>query len=363
MNDLSRLEDELLSIEARIGLLEACRPIGLAREQERLHGLLSSASRPDPADLVPRLEFPVRPAVEPELVRLEQVLRALARGASVESGRILAERTEELLLDAELVRARGTPGMVSLARRRFVGSLPDERQEADRTAAQWIEQALREPEGEQEDLVGLAAELRRLLVLLGLDIAVHEVDMAARAAVSDQALLVQSAAHVTRKQAARIVMHEVLGHLLPRKAGRLSGPPFRIGPRGADADEEGRALHLEMVGGYVDTERRLELSVRHVLAAHVLDGGHVGEKVARLHAQGVSAGLLATVAPRVVRAGGLCREVVYLPGLLRVGPRLADPDVETVFRAGRATLAEVAVLRRLLPSAAGYQSSSATTGV
>jgi hypothetical protein len=363
LKDLWRLEDELLSIEARVGLLEACRPIGLEREQERIWGVLSSAARPNPADLVPRLQFPIRPLVDPELVRLEQALRAASGLAGAETTRILAGRAEELVLDAELVRARGTPDMVSLARRRFVGSRAEERKEADRTAAQWIEQAVGEPVDDEEVLLDLAAELRRLLLVLGLAIEVREVDMAARAAVSDQSLLARSGARVTRRQAARIVTHEVFGHFLPRKAGRINGPPFRIGPRGADADEEGRALHLELVGGYVDTERRLELAVRHVLAAHVLDGGHIGEKVASLHAQGVAARLLSTVAPRVSRAGGLCREVIYLPGLLRVGPRLADPEVELVFRAGRATLAEVGALRRLLPSAQSVQSSSATTGV
>lgn len=363
MNDLWRLEDQLLAIEARVGLLDACRPLGLGREQARLESLLSSGKRPNPSELVPQLTFPEVAAQDAELVRLEQIGRALAlQGAGGACG-ILAGRAEELVLDVLLVQARGTPDMLVLSRRRFSSASSDEQRRADRMALEWIEQALGQSSGDDEPLVDLAAELRRLLSSADLDIAVREVDMAARAAISDRALLVSSGARATRKQAARIFSHEVHGHFLPRKAALTRGPPFRIGPRGADADEEGRALHLEMIGGHMDAERRLELAVRHVLAAEVLGGGHIGEALCRLHENGVPPALLATAAPRVLRAGGLCREIIYLPGLLRVGPSLADPEVELVFRAGRATLAEVPVLRRLLAEAQGGQAKSATTGV
>jgi hypothetical protein len=363
LNDFVRLEDQLLAIEARVGLLEACRPLGLAREQIRLEQLLSAGA--DPAQLMPRVEFPRRASLDLELVRLEQIELALSRADGKGSGLlgIFAGRAQELVLDAQLVRARGTPDMVRLARRRFLPESSEELGQAGRMAEQWLEQGIARVPSADESLVDLAAQLRQLLSISGLDIEVCEVQMVARAAVSERALLVCKGTRVTRKQAARIFSHEVFGHLLPRRAAMASGPPFRIGPRGADADEEGRALHLEMTLGHMDPERRLELAVRHVLAAEVLDGGHIGEALARLGARGVPAALLATSAPRVARAGGLCREIIYLPGLLRVGPSLADPEVERVFRSGRATLAEVPELRRLLAMSQAGQSKSATTGV
>ena len=113
----------------------------------------------------------------------------------------------------------------------------------------------------------------------------------------------------------------------------------------------------------MDSARRLELAVRHSLAAHVLDGGHIGEALLSLRQDGAPPAVLARSAARVFRAGGLCREVIYLPGLLRVGPALADPEIELVFRSGRATLAEAPALGRVLSSVQSRQSTSATTGV
>lgn len=366
MNELARLEDQLLDIEARVGLLEACRPLGMAGEEARLTALLA-ARAPDPDELAPRVTFPPRAPLELERIRLEQTEQALYRLASAsgetrEVARILAERAWELGLDIELVQARGTSRMVTVARTRFVGAERSGREEADRLAQAWIQGGLSAVPVAEDERIPLGAELVRLARSAGLDVLVHEVEMVARAAVTQRALLVRRGALVTVAQAARIFTHEVCGHFLPRRAALACGPPFRIGPRGADADEEGRALQLELWSGQFDAERSLELGVRHVLAAHVLDGGSIGEALLALRDRGVPAPVLARIGPRVVRGGGLCREIIYLPALVRVGPHLADPEVERVFRSGRVTLAEVDFLRRLLPEAQGVHSSSAMTG-
>ena len=59
MNEHWRLEDQLLAIEARVGLLDACRPVGLGPEEVRIQALLDGQARPSPAELVPRLDWPV----------------------------------------------------------------------------------------------------------------------------------------------------------------------------------------------------------------------------------------------------------------------------------------------------------------
>jgi hypothetical protein len=361
LNELWRLEDQLLAIEARIGLLDACRPLGLGREEARIQALLDDQPGPSPAGLVPKLDWPVRPSLDLDLHQLEQVAAACARLEGTDLGRILRLRAEELALDAQLVRARGTPEMLRLAGRRFRGALAAERQGADALAREWLGQ--KAPDTEPAELVELAAELRRLSLSQAIELDVVEVDMAARAAVTATAVFVRRGARVTVLQAARIFAHEVFGHALPRRAALTNGPPFRIGPSGADADEEGRAVHLEAALGYLDAERRLELAARHLLAAHVLDGGHVGEGLLDLYRRGVPSRILAQTAPRVLRGGGLCREIIYLPAFLRVGPRLAEREVERVFLAGRATLDEVGALGRLLAARQGDQSRSATTGV
>lgn len=366
MNDLWRLEDELLDIEARIGLLEACRPLGLAAEEARLQQLLERRSA-EPGELLPRVTFARRPSLEREEVLLAHARAACERLAkdaefSAPLASILAERAEELELEVQLVQARGTPRLLSLARRRFVGAAGEARPRADALAESWLSAGAAADAVHDADQVDLAAELRALSARAGLDIEVIEVDMAARAGVTERALLVRRGERLTRAEAERIFAHEVHGHLLPRRVAKHLGPPFRIGPRGADADEEGRSLHLELDTGLMDGRRQVELGVRHLLAARVIDGGRIGEALLELRRAGATSAALSRAAVRVFRAGGLCREIIYLPGLLRVGPALADPSIEQVFRAGRATVATVPTLRRLLDAQAG-QARSATTGV
>jgi len=376
LNELARLEDELLVIEARVGLLDACRPLGRAREEARL-GQALLARAPSPLDLVPVLDFPRWPTLALESARLQRIERACqnlagAGGLAAQVARILAERAEELLLEVQIIEARGTSALLGLSARRFQDGTSGARASADALAREWLREGpplapdeLAPLDAGRTDagLVDLAGELRRLCERAGVAAPVREVELAARAAVTEKCLLVRRGARVTAAEAARIFTHEVHGHWLPRQAARENGCPLRIGPRGADGDEEGRALHLEQVGGHLDRTRRYEIAVRHVLAADVLDGRPLGETLLALHREGVPASVLASAAPRVLRAGGLCREIVYLPGLLRVGPRLAEPEVERVFRAGRATLAEAALLARVLRVAQPAQSKSATTGV
>jgi len=363
LNELSRLEDQLLDIEARIALLEACRPVGIAAEEARLEALLDSRA-PKADDLVPKLGCPRHAPLELERIRLGQVAMVCQKlAASSAVARILTERTHELELEIEIVQARGTTRIVDLARARFDRDGADARVHADVLAMDWIERGISREKEPEQALVPLASALSDLASRAGVEVEVLEVDMVARAAVTQRALLVRRGALVTSREAGRIFTHEVYGHLLPRRAALSCGPPFRIGPRGADADEEGRALQLEVQSGTLDATRGLELGVRHRLAAHVLGGGHVGEAVLALCEQGVPGSLLARAAPRVMRAGGLCREIIYLPALLRVGPRLSDPRVERVFCLGRATLSELDVLTGLLPPTQGAQARSATTGV
>lgn len=365
MNELWRLEEQLLEIEARVGLLEACRPLGIAAEEARLEAALIRGARSE--ELVPRVDFPRRPALDAEETRLSQVRRvcerlAAASGDAGEVARILGERAAEIALDIELVRARGTPPLVIHAKRRFAGAASAERADADALAREWLDSARGTEAFDKELEVDLASEMRQLIADAGLDIDVLEVEMVARAAVTEQAVLVRRNERLGRARVARIFAHEVHGHLLPRRAAARVGPPFRIGPQGADADEEGRALHLEQTSTLMDTARKFELAVRHTVAAHVLDGGHIGEALASLRTDGAPPGVLARSAARVFRAGGLCREIIYLPGLLRMARALGDPEIDLVFRSGRATLVEAPVLRRLLVTQA-CQSKSATTGV
>jgi hypothetical protein len=97
---------------------------------------------------------------------------------------------------------------------------------------------------------------------------------------------------------------------------------FAIGTaRGVD-DQEGRALLLERAHGFFSRARKRELGLRHLGARAALDGASFVDVVALLTRRGGSMSCAVRIASRVARGGngmgGLGREAVYLPSLLRV---------------------------------------------
>jgi hypothetical protein len=152
---------------------------------------------------------------------------------------------------------------------------------------------------------------------------------------------------IAPRDVARTVLHEVEGHAAPGERARtLALSIFAIGTaRGAD-DQEGRALYLERAAGFLDPARRRELALRHV-AARAVEEGAAFVDAARLVADlGAPVTDALRIAARVSRGGGLAREVVYLPALLRVDAALrADPHMDAVLSAGRVAVGAVPLLR------------------
>lgn len=349
---LFRIEDELLAVEARIGLLDACRPVEREAEERRLAALLAARQTSSVAELSPRLTVPRRPSIDAERVRLERLRLALDPFAASPTGRILCERLGELEIETEIVASRGTGRVPELAARRFYGARGASRSEADRLASEWLRESPASGSSVPAERLDLAREIRAFVAAHGLCVPVLVVDMVARAAVTDSAILVRRGALATADEARRIFVHEVYGHVLPRVRSKTLGPPFRIGPRGADGDEEGFALGLEEEHGLLKGERRRELAVRHYLAARVLDGHEIGavllELAERLAEREHAPDVLAAAAVRVMRGGGLCREILYLPGYLRVRRHMSDTKLRELFGCGRVTVAESETLQGML---------------
>jgi hypothetical protein len=171
----------------------------------------------------------------------------------------------------------------------------------------------------------------------------------AAAATGENLIVVARDRMLSANDTRRIVLHETLGHALPRHRASLEDLGlFAAGSAFGNDEQEGYALFLETRGGVMDAARRRELSLRHVAALAVHAGANWIETTARLIADGAELHGAAMIASRVHRAGGLAREVVYLPALCRVNRAIGqEPVVEDWLGRGRLSLEAIACLRRL----------------
>jgi hypothetical protein len=159
---------------------------------------------------------------------------------------------------------------------------------------------------------------------------VDSAQLTSAAATGDGVIVVKRGLRCRRRDAQRIVLHEVEGHALPRYRARCEPCGlFRVGCRGGADDEEGRALLLERRAGLLGGRRRVELARRHLAALAVRRGASFVETVDLLREHGAPLPDAVLVSARCHRAGGLAREIVYLPALARVGAAFeSDPGLE-----------------------------------
>ena len=350
-----RVEIRLVELEARIGLLSSFQPLDGSRERARVAGLLARpgpGGRP-PAGFVPRLRYAAPRNGERLAAQLDSCQLILEQLGPSWRRECLEARTAELRLELQLTRYRGEGCVPELARRRFLTpELAAELSAAASLAHEVLGRArLRgrrttkpdsgsvRPRAAYEPRVDLAVALEELLRRAGLCIPILSADIASRAAVSREGLLVRRSETVSEAEVVRLFVHEVYGHWLPRRAAATRREvPFAIGPVGADRDEEGYAVFLEERHAAL-SERRLEvLALRHVLAERVIQGADAADAMLELLRGGASAEDLADAACRVLRGGGLCREIIYLPGLLRIRRAAAEPNLINVLAQGRATV-------------------------
>jgi hypothetical protein len=168
--------------------------------------------------------------------------------------------------------------------------------------------------------------------------------------------------------AARIALHEVFGHALPRvRSLHASLSLLRAGTAGAVESEEGRALVIEARAGLFDATRRRELALRHVAALSVRRGADFEETVRELARRGAELAGAIEIAVRVHRGGGLAREVAYLPAFHEVSEALSRrPELERWFERGRVGLAAARELDALdgagKRATSSYTSNSMNTG-
>jgi hypothetical protein len=195
---------------------------------------------------------------------------------------------------------------------------------------------------DRDDPPSLVRKLVRHAAELGLSIRVAiRPEQLAIAATGHGIVAIRPGVPLSADTAARITLHELLGHALPRARGEHA--PFsllRAGTAGAMESEEGRALVVETRAGLFDAARRRELALRHVAALSVRRGADFDETVHELARRGAEPLLAIEIAVRVHRGGGLARELVYLPAYYEVGEAFsARPELERWFERGRVGLA------------------------
>jgi hypothetical protein len=301
------------------------------------------------------------PPIAPELPRALDTLAAFLE-KDPPLGPLYAARARELSLEAELVEATGSSRVTSVARQRFLGSSSEEHrdaQDADELALAWTsgvaQSGSRVPSGHRSahPLVRSCdpRDPRSLFCRLSNEVGRHKLPirvyvragMASLAATGDGVILVAAAKLLAPRDVERTVLHEIEGHALPRvRASRAPVGLLAIGTaRGID-DQEGRAIAIEEKAGFLDNARRYELGCRHLAARATLEGADFIEVVSLLQARGASIETALRIAARVQRgsngAGGLGREVVYLPARCKLRRLTASPEglkIEGVMRGGR----------------------------
>lgn len=348
---LTALEDRLLAVEREIRLLDRATPRNFWAEVERLSG-----TRMADGD-APRFRYAARPCDLPRLEReLAETEAALSRefgpsgdvdARALVTATLLSERARELVLECRLVSSEGRRVDRALAAERFAVDESLERQ-AQELAEAWLgARALEADDGSELEAdggsaraVSLAEELGRLAAAAGLAFLIEERPIATLAAVTERSLLVRTGALVSASEARRVFAHEVVAHLLPRLRAGVEGPPYRVGTCEADADEEGRAILCEERAMALGSARKRQLGLRHLAAVSVRSGRPFAEARVELTRRGASEREVVEVLCRVLRGGGLAREIVYLPGYLRVKRALeAEPRLERELERGRVSIA------------------------
>jgi len=333
---------------SRVRLIGGTTPTNLVPELARLEAAWARGALE-----APRFEYEPPPDHD-------ALVRALSELASFLSGRgplgeVYAGRALEIADEARIAEAVGRPALFAAARKRF-GKRDHFDDEADALAREFLSEAPGEvgeaplfvrsdDEGAEGSLVRrMRAEIGarrlpfRVIVMRGIS---------ALAATGEGIVQVAAGRPMTRADVERTVLHEIEGHVMPRcRASGMGLGIFVVGTAWGADDQEGRALVLERRAGALLGDRRRELAYRHVTARRLEAGADFVESARGLCEAGASLSDALRIAARVYRGGGLGREVVYLPALLRVEAALVeDPEIDRILGAGRVSVPAAGVLR------------------
>jgi uncharacterized protein (TIGR02421 family) len=299
-----------------------------------------------------------RVRILPALEALDHA-RELARDAPV--AKLYAARIEELELELSLLASLGDASSVRPIAARLYGKgdllVPlgaaqrPVRDVAKRLLADVADEKEAEPlpaEAERgESVAGLMREAARH--------ARFEIEVKVDARLVSDAAAGERTVYLAqrrfgRRRAARLAIHEVLGHLLAGANGRAQPLGLlALGTAGSFADQEGVAIHLEEEADLLDGHRVRTLAAR-VLATDSLHEGASLHETARMlyRDHGFAAGDAVVMALRAHRGGGVARDAVYLSGWLRVRHAIEQGLATSMeLRNGKLALGDLPLLREL----------------
>ena len=339
---LTRAGEFLGAASRQVGLLARLVPVNARQERERVAAAWAASTR-----AMPHFSYAAA-----DLDAMRGDLARFADHAALGDfplGDALRERAWEIALEADMIAFRGTRSFGTYAARRFSAFSPELRTRAAALAETWLRAPHEGPvsgviatddEAHAGSLVSrLRAEIARASVPFSV---VVTAGLSALAATGHDTVFVAAGRSADRETIERTVMHEVLGHVLPRvRAARTRHPLFVVGSARGTCDQEGYALVLEERHGFLNVRRKRELALRHVLAESMRAGADFADAVELAIEQGETTDAALRIAERAYRGGsgagpGLGREIVYIASYLRVKDRCArDPSAERVLAAGQ----------------------------
>lgn len=342
----ARATQALSDAASQVRVISSNTPTNLREELDRLHSSWKTS-----ADL-PRFAY----AAPPDHATLRTALLGLAHQLDGlgDLGSIYAGRARELAIEAALCEHAGRPGLFAAARLRY--ALRDGFDAAaDATAASWLADAtpasaptVTSRSDDELDPTSLVSRLRQELGRRRLPLRVLvSRNLASLAATGEGFVQIVAERALSPRDVERTVLHEIEGHVLPRQAS-ISAPIgiFALGTAHGSDDQEGRALARERAKGFLDHGRRREIALRHQAARAVAAGADFVATARLLLDHGAALADTLRIAARVHRGGGLAREAVYLPALLRVEAALdVDAALDSVLGAGRVSVDSASALR------------------
>jgi hypothetical protein len=341
----------LAAATQRLRVISANTPSNLREELDRVMAAWKKGDA-----IAPRFVY----EPPPDHTELRRALAAQGPSLSREGalGAIYAARARELDDEAALCEEAGGPGLWAAARRRYARRDHfDDR--ADALAETWLREGPAiAPEAlvrsdDERDPASLLCRLREEIGRRRLPLRVLvSPNLASLAATGDGFVQIVADRGMSRQDVERTVLHEIEGHVLPRLAGaRAALGIFGIGTARGSDDQEGRALFMERKMGFLDHGRRSELARRHIAARAVEASADFSSTARLLLDRGAALADALRVAARAHRGGGLGREAVYLPALLRVEAAvIADGGIDAVLGQGRVSVDAAPTLRAWVAS-------------
>jgi hypothetical protein len=322
--DPRALDECIRAVSTRFPLLSGVTPRNASREHERLVAAWQSGR-----EASPQWE---RPIIDRALLtQTQRLLHEMVKRIEHEHGwlALYRERLFELLRDLDVVDTAFTSDLPRAADARFGcdGSAGDAVAERfSRAEATSDEETI--ASDDPDDPRSLLSRMRARVSELRLPVRVLVRErVGSLAAAGDGVVIVAQNRRVPEREIARVVLHEIEGHVLPRERGRGRARGIEtLGSAGASEDEEGRALLLEHRAGLLSPHRQRVLAARHRAARLVVSGATFVE-VVRATRELVPIAESIAISARVMRGGyargndvlgGVARERVYLPAFARV---------------------------------------------